>query len=89
MTLEEDKEVGDSGVLKAAIRSAKRSTRPSKIGVPAGTSSSKSSNQRTKREKVTTGKGVFERDFDGQGRKREARAKDSKGHTGKNLKKGR
>jgi ATP-dependent RNA helicase DDX27 len=77
MTLEDDKEFGDSGVLKAAIRSAKRSTRPSKIRALAGTSSAKSSNLRTKRGKVTVGtKGVFERDFDRKGRRQEARAND-------------
>lgn len=31
--MEEDKELGDRGALDAAIRSAKRSKRPSKIGV--------------------------------------------------------
>jgi len=60
MTLEEDKEVGDSGVLKAAIRSAKRSSRPSKIRDSCGT---KSPSLRTKNRKVT-GKGVFGRDVD-------------------------
>lgn len=67
MTMEEDKEVGDSGALKAAIRFAKKSTRPSKISAAAGTSST---SLRTKRVKVTARtKGVFERDFDEKGRR--------------------
>jgi len=70
--LEEDKEIGDSRVLKAAIRSAKRSTQPSKIGVPLQrTGSMKSSNAKGKKGRMTAGrKDVFERDFGGQGRKR-------------------
>lgn len=62
MTLEEDKEAGDSGVLKAAIRSAKRSSRPSKIKDSAG--GTKSPSLRMKKRKVTAStKGVFERDI--------------------------
>jgi ATP-dependent RNA helicase DDX27 len=83
MTLEEDKEFGDSGGLKAAIRSAKRSGRPSKINVPAtGRTSSSSSDPRVKKGKVTAGtKSAFERDFNGQGRKPKAR---TKGHGKRN-----
>jgi ATP-dependent RNA helicase DDX27 len=70
MTLEEDKEIGDSGGVKAAIRSAKRSGRPSKINVPASGKTSSSSNPRVKKGKATaSSRSAFERDFDGQGRK--------------------
>ena len=34
LALKEDAELGETGAIKAAIRGAKRETRPSKIGVP-------------------------------------------------------
>lgn len=61
---EEDEEMGDEKVLKAAIRSAKKAARPSKIGIPEKRPS-KSSKVKAKKtgRKVTRSGGAFERDL--------------------------
>jgi ATP-dependent RNA helicase DDX27 len=64
--LEEDAEMRDEGALKAAIRSAKRSARPTKIGVPDGlpSKSSKTKDKKSGRKKmVGRSDGVFDRDL--------------------------
>lgn len=86
MTIEEDEEAGDEKALKAAIRSAKKSARPSKIGVPEKRPS-KGFKSKGKPRRVTshTG-GAFERDIDQKaGRREGVRAKkgDAIGRMGK------
>lgn len=86
MTIEEDEEAGDEKALKAAIRSAKKSARPSKIGVPEK-KPSKGPRSKGKPRRVTShAGGAFERDIDQKASRREGvRAKkgDSIGRTGK------
>lgn len=62
--MEEDEEAGDSGAVKAAIRSAKKAARPAKIGVPEKRlSKSKGKNKKPGTQKVTArAEGVFDRD---------------------------
>ncbi|KAF9456194.1 DEAD-domain-containing protein [Collybia nuda] len=61
MTMEDDEELGDQKVLKAAIRSAKKLARPSKIGVRQ--SQSNTTKKKPKRV-VSRAGGAFERDMD-------------------------
>ncbi|KAJ4486180.1 DEAD-domain-containing protein [Lentinula aciculospora] len=77
MAREEDEEIGNEGAMKSAIRSAKKSIRPSKIGVPERRplKSSKTKEKKKIRRKTALGKGgAFERDL-GQSRHEGARAK--------------
>jgi ATP-dependent RNA helicase DDX27 len=62
MALEDDKELGQTGVVNAAIRSAKKAARPAKIGIPVHRSVSTS--KRTKARKGTSkAGGAFDRDL--------------------------
>lgn len=67
--MEEDKAIGDSGMLKAAIRSTKKSNQPSKIGVPARRANSSKGAKRGKVTGGTSSKGMFYKDFDQQSRR--------------------
>lgn len=85
MTMEEDEEAGDEKALKAAIRSAKKSARPSKIGVPEKRPS-KGFKSKGKPRRVTSHTSAFERDIDQKaGRREGVRAKkgDAIGRMGK------
>ncbi|KAJ8084045.1 nucleolar DEAD-box protein required for synthesis of 60S ribosomal subunit [Marasmius tenuissimus] len=64
LAMEEDAEADDGGAMKAAIRSAKKASRPVKLGeaerkAPASRSKSKKKN----RSKVSRGGGSFDKDF--------------------------
>ncbi|KAJ3774939.1 DEAD-domain-containing protein [Lentinula raphanica] len=74
---EEDHETGNEGAIKSAIRSAKKSMRPSKIGEPERhpVKASKTREKKKIRRKLVPGRGGgFERDL-GQSRHEGARAK--------------
>ncbi|KAG6911950.1 hypothetical protein DXG01_000198 [Tephrocybe rancida] len=77
MIMEEDAELGDEKALNAAIRSAKKSARPAKIGVPEQRKSK--AKPKTKPRKVTSrAGGAFDRDFGGKvGQREGVRAKKS------------
>jgi ATP-dependent RNA helicase DDX27 len=84
--MEEDKEVGDEKVLNAAIRSAKKSARPSKIGVPEKRPSKGSKSKGKPRRVTSRVGGAFERDVNQKASHREGvRAKkgDAIGRIGK------
>ncbi|KAJ3750359.1 DEAD-domain-containing protein [Lentinula detonsa] len=77
MAREEDEEMGNEGAVKSAIRSVKKSIRPSKIGEPERrpVKASKTKEKKKIRRKTAVGKGgAFEREL-GQGRHEGARAK--------------
>ncbi|OAX42987.1 DEAD-domain-containing protein [Rhizopogon vinicolor AM-OR11-026] len=58
LALEADKELGQTGAVNAAIRSAKKAARPAKIGIPVSTS------KKTKTRKATSrAGGAFDRDL--------------------------
>jgi carbamate kinase len=59
MTMEEEKESGDKPAIDAAIRLAKRTNRPSKIGIPEK-HASKRSGQKNKRRTSGRKKGGFD-----------------------------
>lgn len=61
MALEDDEELGDSGAVKAAIRSAKKSARPAKIGVPEKRPSKSKGKDKKRKVTARTG-GAFDRD---------------------------
>lgn len=63
--MEEDDEIGDSRAVNAAIRSAKKSAQPAKIGVPEKRSSQSSKSKAKKRRTKVTARtgGAFERDL--------------------------
>jgi ATP-dependent RNA helicase DDX27 len=67
LAMEEDEEEGNNGAVKAAIRSAKKASRPSKIGEPERRpqkAKSKDKKKKTKGKKVTSRVGgVFDRDL--------------------------
>jgi ATP-dependent RNA helicase DDX27 len=81
--MEEDKELGDERAVNAAIRMAKKSARPSKIGVPLP---AKTSNEKAKRRPLRYGS-AFERDL-GQKPKHQEGIRAKKGDTVKLGKKG-
>jgi len=81
--MEEDKELGDEKAVNAAIRMAKKSARPSKIGVPLP---AKTSNKKAKRRPLRDGS-AFERDL-GQKAKNQEGIRAKKGDTVKLGKKG-
>lgn len=82
LAMEEDKEVGDEKAVNAAIRMAKKSARPSKIGVPLP---AKPSNKKAKRK--SRNGSAFERDL-GQKAKNQEGIRAKKGDTVKLGKKG-
>jgi ATP-dependent RNA helicase DDX27 len=60
--MEEDAEIGDAKLLNAAIRSAKKSARPAKIGMPEN--QPRNAKDKKRRPKVTARSGgAFERDM--------------------------
>ena len=61
LALEADKELGQTGAVNAAIRSAKKAARPAKIGIPVHRSVSTS--KRSKGKKGTSKAGAFDRDL--------------------------
>jgi ATP-dependent RNA helicase DDX27 len=67
MALDDDQEIGDERALKAAIRSAKKSARPTKIGLPLERRHSKSSKTNGKvsgqKRAAARAAGAFERDL--------------------------
>lgn len=75
--MEEDKEIGDEKSLNAAIRSAKKSARPAKIGIPEKRPV-KSKSKGKPRRVTSSAKGAFDQDI-GQkaGRREGLRAKKS------------
>ena len=65
--MEEDKELGDNKSLNAAIRSAKKSARPAKIGVP-----DRKDSKSSKKRKVSVRSGnTFDSDFGQKSKSRE------------------
>ncbi|KAG6842195.1 nucleolar DEAD-box protein required for synthesis of 60S ribosomal subunit [Blastosporella zonata] len=78
MIMEEDADLGDQKGINAAIRSAKKSSRPAKIGIPDQRPSK--TKTKTKPRKVTSrAGGAFDRDFGGKagGQREGVRAKKS------------
>lgn len=64
MAMEDDKELGDGGAVKAAIRSAKKAARPPKIGVPEKRSSKPKGNTKPGPKRATArAGGAFDRDL--------------------------
>ncbi|KAI5124654.1 hypothetical protein M0805_004262 [Coniferiporia weirii] len=67
LAMEED--VGETAAVRAAVRSAKKASRPAKIGIPEtrqqkpGKSKRKEREKKLKTGKVTGGKGVFDREM--------------------------
>ncbi|RDB28494.1 ATP-dependent RNA helicase DRS1 [Hypsizygus marmoreus] len=70
MIMEEDAEVGDQKTLNAAIRSAKKTARPSKIGVPEKRTIKPKETRKARKVTSRTG-GAFERDMDQKPGRRE------------------
>jgi len=60
LAMEEDKEMGDSGALKAAVRSAKKSARPTKIGIPERRTAKST---KSKKGKLARAGKVFDKDL--------------------------
>jgi ATP-dependent RNA helicase DDX27 len=77
MAKEEDAELGNEGAVKAAIRSTKKSMRPSKIGEPERhlIKSSKTKEKKSRRKSGLGKGGVFDRDMGDKSRHEGARAK--------------
>ncbi|KAK1230881.1 nucleolar DEAD-box protein required for synthesis of 60S ribosomal subunit [Marasmius sp. AFHP31] len=64
LAMEEDAEADDGGAMKAAIRSAKKASRPAKLGEPERKApASKSKSKKRNRSKVSRGGGSFDKDF--------------------------
>ncbi|KAF9015182.1 DEAD-domain-containing protein [Cyathus striatus] len=70
LAMEEDKEMGDDKSINAAIRSAKKTSRPTKIGLPESRPSSLKRAQKAKSKKSTR-KVTFETDLGQRGSSRE------------------
>lgn len=94
MAMEEDEELGDAGAVQAAIRSAKKAARPTKIGVPEKQKTkSKNKDKKSGPKRVTArAGGAFDRDY-GQkvavgGRREGVRAKKGDAVGGMGKKKG-
>ncbi|KAJ7092749.1 DEAD-domain-containing protein [Mycena epipterygia] len=87
LAMEEDEEIGDDRATKAAIRSAKKSARPAKIGIQVPRQPTKKAS-RSNRKKVTarTG-GAFDRDLSQKGSGEGVRSKkgDNVGRLGKKV----
>src|SRR4051812_10107119 len=69
--MEEDKASGDGKAMNAAIRSAKKASRPPKIGLPARRQGKMSLHKTEKRPSLAKTKGLFERDLDQKSSRRE------------------
>ncbi|TDL28452.1 DEAD-domain-containing protein [Rickenella mellea] len=91
LAMEEDDQVGENAMVKAAVRNAKKAARPTKIGIPEPRRMKPSKMKEKKKKvavarKVTSVKGVFDRDMGEKSRNREgvrANARDSIGGMGK------
>jgi len=62
MLIDEDKKIGDYKSVDAAIRSAKKAARPSKIGVPEKGQVNR--NKKPKQRRDSRIRGAFDKDFD-------------------------
>ncbi|KAF8078602.1 DEAD-domain-containing protein [Lyophyllum atratum] len=85
MIMEEDAEAGDEKVLNAAIRSAKKSTRPAKIGIPEQRPSKTKTKNKPRKVTSRVG-GAFDRDVEQKAGRREgvrAKKNDAIGGMGK------
>jgi ATP-dependent RNA helicase DDX27 len=88
MIMEEDAEMGDEKALNAAIRSAKKSARPSKIGVPEKRPFKTKPKSKPRRVTSRVG-GAFDRDIEQKaGRREGVRAKKNDAIGGMGKKKG-
>lgn len=86
MALEEEKEEGDRKGVDAAIRAAKKASRPAKIGVPVQQNAN-SSKKAKRKTKVTSHGSVFSKDMEQRSNRGEGvRAKKGDGVAG--MKKG-
>ncbi|KAF5390357.1 hypothetical protein D9757_002906 [Collybiopsis confluens] len=85
---DEDAELGNESTTRAAVRSAKKSMRPSKIGEPERRLGKTSKEKKKKARGKLGKKGGFERDLGVQNRHEGARAKKSDTVGGMNKKKG-
>lgn len=91
---DDDEELGDGGAVNAAIRSAKKASRPAKIGVPEKRPSKSKGNSRKSGPKRVTARagGAFDRDLGqkagGGGRREGVRAKKGDAVGGMGKKKG-
>ncbi|KAJ7630960.1 DEAD-domain-containing protein [Roridomyces roridus] len=86
MAMEEDAELGDGGATKAAIRSAKKSARPQKIGVPTSNANGKKSSRKKKATRVSGsgfGTDLGQRSSSGEGVR--AKKGDAVGRLGKKV----
>ncbi|KAG1769255.1 DEAD-domain-containing protein [Suillus occidentalis] len=63
MALEADKELGETGAVNAAIRSAKKAARPAKIGIPEHRNVPASKRTKAKKGASKTGGNTFDRDL--------------------------
>jgi ATP-dependent RNA helicase DDX27 len=63
MALEADKELGETGAVNAAIRSAKKAARPAKIGIPDHRNVPASKRTKTRKGASRTGGNIFDRDL--------------------------
>ena len=61
MLIEEDKKIGDHKSVDAAIRSAKKAARPSKIGVP---EKGQVNRKKKPKQRLSKIRGAFDQDFD-------------------------
>lgn len=63
MALEADKELGETGAVNAAIRSAKKAARPAKIGIPDHRNVPASKRTKARKGASKTGGNTFDRDL--------------------------
>jgi ATP-dependent RNA helicase DDX27 len=63
MALEADKELGETGAVNAAIRSAKKAARPAKIGIPDHRNVPASKRTKTRKGASRTGGNIFDSDL--------------------------
>lgn len=63
MALEADKELGETGAVNAAIRSAKKAARPAKIGIPEHRNVPASKRTKARKGASKTGGNTFDRDL--------------------------
>lgn len=63
MALEADKELGETGAVNAAIRSAKKAARPAKIGIPEHRNVPASKGTKARKGASKTGGNTFDRDL--------------------------
>ncbi|KAG1750011.1 DEAD-domain-containing protein [Suillus paluster] len=71
MALEADKELGETGAVNAAIRSAKKAARPAKIGIPGHQNAPTSKRTKARKGTLRTGSGAFDRDLSSKAAKGE------------------